>query len=67
MSDLFEMFFKISFRNNFDDTDDAITRRITQYNEKTKPVAAKFNAKTLVMEATADEIFVEVQKIMDAM
>ena len=37
------------------------------YLEKTKPLAAKFNAKVINAERSKDEIFEDVQKIMDAM
>ena len=55
------------YRNNFDDTDEAIKKRVQNYLEKTKPLAAKFNAKVINAERSADDIFADVQKIMDAM
>merc|ERR1712088_724826 len=35
---------RLNERNNFDDTPDSILKRLTTYNEKTKPIATKFNA-----------------------
>ena len=37
------------------------------YNAKTKPVAQKFNAKVINAERAADDIFADIQKVMDAM
>lgn len=58
---------RLKGRNNFDDTPDAIAKRITNYNEKTKPVAQQYKAKVINAEQPADAIFAEVQKVMDAM
>ena len=55
----------VYFRNNFDDTEESILKRIDSYNQKTKPVADKFEAKIVSAERTADEIFPDVQAIMD--
>ena len=55
------------FRNNFDDTEEAIVKRIEIYNEKTKPIAANFNAKIVNAERLAEEIFEDVQKIMNTL
>ena len=41
-------------------------KRIELYNEKTKPVAEKFAAKLVQAERSADEIFADVQAIMDS-
>ena len=54
-------------RNNFDDTDESITKRIDNYNQKTRAVAQKFNAKVVNAERTSDDIFADIQKILDAM
>merc|ERR1711935_717924 len=56
---------RLKSRNNFDDTPDAIKRRVAQWTEKTKPLADKFEAKIVSAERTADEIFPDVQAIMD--
>lgn len=58
---------RLKGRNNFDDTPDAIAKRIANYNEKTKPVAQQFKAKVINAEQPADTIFAEVQKIMEAL
>merc|ERR1712241_1129857 len=58
---------RLNKRNNFDDTEDAIVKRIEIYNEKTKPIAANFNAKSVNAERLADEIFEDVQKFMNAL
>ena len=62
-------FFLIFFlhRNNFDDTEEAIKKRVENYNAKTKSVAQKFNAKVINAERPCDDIFADVQKVMDAM
>merc|ERR1712079_556644 len=41
---------RLNKRNNFDDTPDSILKRLTTYNEKTKPIAANFNAKSVFAE-----------------
>jgi len=58
---------RLKSRNNFDDTEDAIKKRVENYNAKTKPVAQKFNAKVINAERAADDIFADIQKVMDAM
>merc|ERR1712156_227033 len=65
------------FPNDFDDTADAIERRLAQWNEKTKPVALKFGPKIIQAEyaekfgatkqRTVDEITIEVEKIMESL
>ena len=55
------------YRNNFDDTEEAIKKRVENYNAKTKSVAQKFNAKVINAERSSDDIFADVQKVMDAM
>jgi adenylate kinase family enzyme len=55
----------VYFRNNFDDNEESILKRIDSYNQMTKPVADKFGAKIVSAERTADEIFADVQPIMD--
>jgi adenylate kinase family enzyme len=53
------------FRNNFDDTEESILNRISTYNEKTKTVATKHNATVISAERQAEEIFVDIQGVMD--
>merc|ERR1712141_883807 len=57
---------RLKGRNNFDDTPDAILKRIATFTEKTKPVASKYKAKTINAKPSADEIFADVQKYMDS-
>merc|ERR1739844_244910 len=57
---------RLKGRNNFDDTPDAILKRIATFTEKTKPVASKYKAKTINAKPSADEIFADVQKHMDS-
>ena len=55
-------------RNNFDDTPDSIMKRLTTYNEKTKPIATKFKAiKINAEERPADDIFLDIQKIVETL
>merc|ERR1739848_940051 len=56
---------RLKSRNNFDDTEESILKRIDSYNQMTKPVADKFKAKIVSAERTADEIFPDVEAIMD--
>jgi len=59
---------RLNKRNNFDDTPDSILKRLTTYNEKTKPIATKFNAiKINAEERPADDIFVDIQKIVETL
>ena len=55
----------VYFRNNFDDTEESILKRIENYNQQTKPVADKFKAKIVNAERTADEIFPDVEAVMN--
>jgi len=54
---------RLKSRANFDDTEDSIMKRLDNYNELTKPVIAKYGAKIINAERTADEIFAEVEKL----
>ena len=57
-----------SYRNNFDDTPDSIMKRLTTYNEKTKPIASKFKATQIdAGERPADDIFLDIQKIVETL
>ena len=60
--------FKIHFRNNFDDSEDSIKRRLAEWNEKTRPLARKLGPQITYIWAEKDEddIFIELQKVMDA-
>ena len=48
---------------NFDDTEDSIAKRIANYNANTKPVIAKYGAKVITAERSADDIFADVEKL----
>lgn len=54
---------RLMARNNFDDTEESINKRLANYNECTKPVIAKYGAKSINAERTADEIFADVEKL----
>jgi len=56
---------RLKSRNNFDDTEESILKRIENYNQQTKPVADKFKAKIVNAERTADEIFPDVEAVMN--
>ena len=55
---------KLDFRNNFDDTEDSILKRIENFNAKTKPIVSKFNGKIVNAERSAVDIFADVEKII---
>jgi adenylate kinase len=55
---------RLKGRNNFDDTQDAILKRIETYNSKTKPVAQKHNAKVINASGASDAVFAELEKIV---
>jgi len=55
---------RLKGRNNFDDTKDAILKRIETYNSKTKPVAQKHNAKVINASGASDAVFAELEKIV---
>ena len=56
-------------RNNFDDTDDSIAKRVDSFSRDTLPVVEAFKAqvKKVNAERPKDEIFADVQKIMEAL
>merc|ERR1712141_680742 len=58
---------RLKGRNNFDDTEDAIGKRITIYNDKTNPVATSHKAKAINAERSTDEIFADIQNILNGM
>merc|ERR1712072_562155 len=59
---------RLNKRNNFDDTPDSIMKRLTTYNEKTKPIASKFKATQIDAGGRpADDIFLDIQKIVETL
>jgi len=58
---------RLKSRNNFDDTEDSILKRIANYNEKTRPLAQKYKAKVVNAARNADDIFADVQKVMESL
>ena len=42
-------------------------KRITIYNDKTKPVATSHKAKAINAERSTDEIFADIQNILNGM
>lgn len=54
---------RLMARNNFDDTEDSIVKRINNFNSRTRPVVAKFSAKVVNAERSAVDIFADVEKI----
>jgi len=55
---------RLKSRNNFDDTPDAIKRRVAQWTEKTKPLAQKFAPKVVNVQVSTDEVTTQVEKII---
>ena len=51
-------------RGNFDDQPDAVTKRIAQWNEITKPIAAAHNGFVINAERPANEIFADIGKAL---
>merc|ERR1739848_984089 len=47
---------RLKSRNNFDDTEEAILKRIELWTEKTKPVAQKFAPKVVNAQVSTDEV-----------
>ena len=54
-------------RNNFDDTEDSIAKRVANFNAKTRPIVAKYNAKIVNAERSAVDIFADVEKLFAAL
>lgn len=52
-------------RGNFDDQLDSIKKRVAQWSEKTKPVAATYNAFVINAERPALEIFADIEKALN--
>lgn len=55
---------RLKQRNNFDDTEESINKRIENFNSKTRPILAKFNAKIVNAERSAVDIFADLEKII---
>jgi len=55
---------RLKSRGNFDDQPDAVTKRIKQWNEVAKPVAAANNAFVINAERPANEIHADVEKAL---
>jgi len=53
---------RLKSRGNFDDQPDAIAKRVSKWNDKTKPIAAAYNAFVFNAERTANEIFADIEK-----
>jgi len=53
---------RLKSRGNFDDQPDAIAKRVSKWNDKTKPIAAAYNAFVINAERTANEIFADIEK-----
>jgi len=53
---------RLKSRGNFDDQPDAIAKRVSKWNDKTKPIAAAYNAFVINAERTANEIFTDIEK-----
>jgi len=53
---------RLKSRGNFDDQPDAIAKRVAKWNDKTKPIAAAYNAFVINAERTANEIFADIEK-----
>ena len=51
-------------RGNFDDKDDSINKRLNTWNEKTKPLAEKFNAFLISADRPANDVIVDVEKAL---
>ena len=56
-------------RNNFDDTDSSIAKRIANYDEKTLPILEKYSAKVKKVDAerSKEEIFEDIKAIFDSL
>jgi len=55
---------RLKSRGNFDDQPDAVAKRMSKWNEQTKPVAAAYNAFVINAERPANEIFADVEKAL---
>jgi len=55
---------RLNSRGNFDDQPDAVTKRVANWNEKSKPVAAAYNAFVINAERPANEIFADIEKAL---
>ena len=55
---------RLSSRGNFDDNEKAISNKLQTWNEKTKPVAAKFKAFNINADRPANEIVADIEKAL---
>ena len=55
---------RLASRANFDDQEEAIKKRLATWNEKTKPVAAKYNAFVINGDRAANEVVADVIKAL---
>jgi len=55
---------RLSSRANFDDQEEAIKKRLATWNEKTKPVAAKYNAFVINGDRAANEVVGDIIKAL---
>jgi len=55
---------RLMARNNFDDTEESIAKRVANFNANTRPIAEKFAAKVVNAERSAVDIFADVEKLM---
>jgi len=60
---------RLSKRANFDDTTEAVEKRIESFNKETLPVVEAYKAKvkTVNAERSKEEIFADVQKIVESL
>lgn len=60
---------RLTKRNNFDDTEDSINKRIANYNSKTLPILDKYSAKVKKIDAnrSKDEVFDDIKKIFESL
>ena len=59
------MMSRLRSRGNFDDQLATIEKRVVQWNEKTKPVAASFNAFVINADRPALDIFADIEKALN--
>lgn len=55
---------RLKARGNFDDQPEAVTKRIKQWNEITKPIAAAHNGFVINADRPANEIFADIGKAL---
>lgn len=57
---------RLKSRNNFDDTEESIKKRVENFGRKTRPVMAKYKAKIVNAERTPEAIFGDVEKLISS-